>query len=362
MSGTENITKQCIKNYTLDELRSLMQDLNEPKYRAEQIFREIYSMRRDSFGEISSIPKALRQKLDDEFFLNTAEDFIAKKSSDGTIKYLFKLVNGSSVESVLIPSYDRNDEELKRLTLCVSSQVGCALDCAFCATGKLKLTRNLSAAEIVDQVLNAEKHTGKKITNVVFMGMGEPLQNFENVVKAVEILSNNIVPVISSKRITLSTAGIVPKIMELADSSISVKLAVSLHATTNGLRDRLMPVNKKWNIQSLRHALEYYYKRTKIPVTYEYILFKGLNDSDEDVRRLAKFVRSIPSKINIIPFHDISFTGSDTSWLIPASIDEINNFVERLRNEGANAFIRTSAGFDIDAACGQLAFSNKKIK
>ncbi len=343
-------------------LQVLMKELGEENYRAEQIFREIYDRRCEEFNAFTTIGKPLKEKLNAEFSIATAYDYTAQKSNDGTIKYLFKLNNGDAIESVLIPSYDSRDEDLKRLTLCVSSQVGCALDCAFCATGKLKLLRNLSAAEIVDQVLNVEKDIKAKITNIVFMGMGEPLQNFDNLVKAIEILSNNIKSVIARKRITVSTSGIVPKIYELAKLKPPVKLAVSLHATTNGLRDKLMPVNKKWKIGELREAIEYYYRQTKLPVTYEYILFKNLNDSNEDLRRLARFVRSVPSKINIIPFHDISFISEEAKQLKPADMNEINEFAEKLRSQGVNAFLRTSAGFDIDAACGQLAFSDRKIK
>ena len=362
MSEFNKIEPKCIKDYTLTALRVLMGQWGNPVYRADQIFLEIYARRRDDFDVFLTIPKSLRKKLKENFILNSTEDYIAKKSSDGTVKYLFKLVNGAAVESVLIPDYDRNDEDLKRLTLCISSQVGCALDCAFCATGKLKLMRNLSAGEIVDQVLNVEKDVGLKITNVVFMGMGEPLQNYDNLVDAIDILTNDKATIIPRKKITVSTSGIVPKIEAFAESAKPAKLAISLHATTNGLRDKLMPVNKKWNIESLRHAVEIYYRKTKLPITFEYILFKGLNNSEEDIVRLARFVRSVPSKVNIIPFHDISFTGSDTSWLKPASVEEIEDFVSGLKSKGANAFVRTSAGFDIDAACGQLAFSKKKLE
>ncbi len=362
MSAQKITSKNCIKDYNLPDLQRLMAEWDEAGFRAEQIFREIYSQRRDNFHAFTTIPKTLINKLDRNFTINTIADYKAQESSDGTIKYLFRLKNGAAIESVLIPSYDPADEDLKRLTLCVSSQVGCALDCAFCATGKLKLLRNLTAGEIVDQVLHVEKHIQKKITNIVFMGMGEPLQNFDNLVKAIEILSNRIEPVIGRKRITVSTSGIVPKIKELAKLKPAVKLAISLHATTNGLRDKLMPINGKWNIEQLRNAIEFYYRQTKLPVTYEYILFKGLNDSDEDVKRLAKFVRSVPAKVNIIPFHDIGFISEEAKELKPANIEEINKFAQKLRSEGANAFVRTSAGFDIDAACGQLAFSDRKFK
>jgi 23S rRNA (adenine2503-C2)-methyltransferase len=356
-----DLKRQCIKELSLDEIEHYVLDAGEAKYRAEQIFRQIYEQRKETFADLSIIPASLRQKLNGDFSFSSIKSYETQQSVDGTIKFLFDLENGNSVESVLIPLFDENEDDLKRLTLCVSSQVGCALDCAFCATGKLKFTRNLSAAEIVEQILFVEKHISTKITNVVFMGMGEPLHNFENVVKAVEILTHPKSAVISRKRITISTSGIVPKIRLLAELKRSIKLAISLHATTDKLRNQLMPVNNKWNISELRESIEYYYRLTKIPITYEYILFEGMNDSMEDVKRLARYVRSVPSKVNIIPFHDISFTLPQgfAANLVPADIGRIEKFVGQLRNEGVNAFVRTSSGFDIDAACGQLAFSKR---
>lgn len=284
-------------------------------------------------------------------------------SKDGTTKFLFRLNDGKAIESVLIPAETLDeDPKLKRLTLCVSSQVGCALNCSFCATGKLGYTRNLKPSEIVDQVLQVEKETQKKISNIVFMGMGEPLHNLENVVKAIDILSNSVEKIISRKKITISTAGIVPKILELAEIPKPVKLAISLHSTTNGVRQKIMPIAKKWNIQSLRESIVEYYRKTIIPITYEYILFDGLNNSTEDAKRLAKFARTVPSKVNIIPFHDISFTNPTgfAKELKPASQEQINEFVTQLRNLGVNVYVRTSSGVDIDAACGQLAYSKKE--
>jgi len=358
------IMQDSIKDFGLEDLQSLMESFGEPKYRAEQIFRELYDNRKSSFNDFTTLPLNLRDKLSKNYVINTALDSKSQLSIDGTIKYLFKLVNGDSIESVLIPSYDSNDDDLRRLTLCVSSQVGCALNCAFCATGKLKLTRNLTPGEIVDQVLNVETMSGERITNIVFMGMGEPLHNLNNVIKAIEILTNPMATVINRKRITVSTSGLVSKIDELAKIEKPVKLAVSLHSTTNGLRDKLMPINKKWPIESLRNALENYYRRTRLPITFEYILFEGLNDSNDDVKRLARFVRSIPSKVNIIPFHDISFIPSEgiSQELKPASMEKIDSFVDNLKKNKVNAFVRTSSGFDIDAACGQLAFSERNIK
>ena len=357
-------TKPYIKDFSYDELKSFIAEMGEPQYRADQIYTEIYANRKNSFDEFTTLPLKLRSDLKDRFILNSVANHVKQISSDGTIKFLFEFGKGSSVETVLIPKSDEDEEQsVKRLTLCVSSQVGCALDCEFCATGKLKLTRNLTSGEIIDQVLNVESITGSKISNIVFMGMGEPLMNLDNVLKAIDILTNPKAMIISRKRITISTSGIIPKINELADLKSPVKLALSLHATTQDFRQQIMPIALKWNLSDLRLACENYYKKTKIPVTFEYILFDGLNDSDYDVRRLAKFTRSFPSKVNVIKFHDISFTETENRKveLKPASDRQVEVFVSKLKAEGVNAILRTSSGFDIDAACGQLAYSNKKI-
>lgn len=362
----ENTTKiealKCIKDFSYEELKCFIQEIGEPAYRADQIYTDIYSNRRNSFDGFKTIPLALRQKLSKVLILNSITSHKAQYSTDGTIKFLFDYANGSSVESVMIPKSDEDNEDtMKRMTLCVSSQVGCALDCSFCATGKLKFTRNLTAGEIVDQVLNVERISNIKISNIVFMGMGEPLMNLDNVLKAIDILTNQQAMIISRKRITISTSGIIPKMNELAEVKPPIELAVSLHATTQDLRKDIMPIAQKWDLSSLRVACENYYRKTKIPVTFEYILFDGINNTDYDANRLAKFVRAFPSKINIIQFHDISFTNPVPQKvdLSPASMEQIDKFVDKLRSLGVNAFLRTSSGFDIDAACGQLAFSKK---
>ncbi len=332
------------------------------KFRASQIFTHLYKHRFQSFSEFFLVSQELRNFLNENFIINSLFPENIQYSKDGTTKFLFRLNDGAAIESVLIPAETLDeDPKLKRLTLCVSSQVGCALNCSFCATGKLGYKRNLEPSEIVDQVLQVEKETQKKISNIVFMGMGEPLHNLENVVKAIDILSNSVSKIISRKKITISTAGIVPKIIELADIPKPVKLAISLHSTTNGVRQKIMPIAKKWNIQDLRKSIVEYYRKTNIPITYEYILFDGLNNSLDDAKRLAKFSRTVPSKVNIIPFHDISFTNPTgfAKDLKPASRDQIQKFVEQLKHLGVNVYVRTSSGEDIDAACGQLAYSIK---
>lgn len=346
----------------MSELEEFLLENSFEKFRATQIFTHLYKHRFQSFSEFFLVPQELRNFLNENFIINSLFPENIQYSKDGTTKFLFRLNDGTAIESVLIPAETLDeDPKLKRLTLCVSSQVGCALNCSFCATGKLGYTRNLEPSEIVDQVLKVEKETHKKISNIVFMGMGEPLHNLENVVKAIDILSNSVAKITSRKKITISTAGIVPKILELAEIPKPVKLAISLHSTTNGVRQKIMPIAKKWNIQSLRESIVEYYRKTNIPITYEYILFDGLNNSTEDAKRLAKFSRTVPSKVNIIPFHDISFTNPTgfAKELKPASREQIDEFVTQLRNLGVNVYVRTSSGVDIEAACGQLAYSKK---
>jgi len=239
---------------------------------------------------------------------------------------------------------------------------GCPLACAFCATGTLGFKRNLSSGEIVEQILLVEKELGYKITNIVFMGMGEPLMNYGNVVRAIDILTEERNKLLRRKKITLSTAGIPGKIIRLADEEKPVKLALSLHATTNGLRSKIMPLAEKNDLTTLMDSIEYYYRKTKLDITYEYILFDGLNDSDEDINRLAKIARRVPSRVNIIPFNDISFTApvGIAAELHPAPREKMEYFASRLRQQGIPVILRDTFGGDIEAACGQLALSEGK--
>lgn len=356
------IEKKNIKEFSLSDFQDFLVSNGYEKYRAFQIFTHLYKNRLTDFSDFYLLPSNLRYFLEQNFKINALTIENIQYSKDGTVKFLFNLSDGSAIESVLIPTETLDeDPTLKRLTLCVSSQVGCALDCSFCATGKLGYKRNLKPSEIVDQVLQVESLSGKKISNIVFMGMGEPLHNLGNVVKAIDILSNSVVSIINHKKITISTAGIVPKILELANIPKPVKLAISLHSTTNGVRQKIMPIAKKWNIQSLRNSITQYYQKTKIPITYEYILFDGLNNTTNDAKRLAKFTRTVPSKVNIIPFHDISFTNPTgfARELKPAKQEQIAEFVKQLKSLGVNVYVRTSSGVDIDAACGQLAYSKR---
>jgi len=347
---------------SVEELEALLGSLGEPKYRAVQIFRRLYQHRARDMHEMSELPTSLRELLAERTELHAMKPVRIQHSADGTTKFLFRLWDGREIETVLIPSETVGESgEPKRLTLCVSTQVGCPVNCQFCATASLKLKRNLTTGEIVDQLMQAQHHSDKPITNLVFMGMGEPMLNYANVMKAVEIFTHPEARLLGAKRITLSTSGFVEGIKRLADEARPIKLALSLHASTNGLRTQLMPINKKWNIQSLGDALEYYYRKTRQPVTFEYILFDGLNDSDDDARRLAKLTRRVPSKVNVIPFHPIDFTQPQglAASLKPTTPEQFQWFIGRLRELDVTVMIRSSSGKDIHAACGQLALSEQ---
>ena len=356
----------CIGNLTSDELSATLSSLGFPSYRGKQLFHALYARKHDipfSFETISTLPLDLRQALRSHY----GEDHHAvqlkelHESEDGTKKMLFTLLDETAIETVLIPSEILNEEGLpKRRTLCVSTQVGCALGCTFCATATLKLKRNLATSEIVDQYMKAREICSTEITNIVFMGMGEPMLNYDNVMKAVDILTNQESELISPKHITLSTAGIVPGIIRLADEDRSVKLALSLHGTTQGQREMIMPIAHKHSLKELGDALEYYYRKTRKPITFEYILFDGFNDSQEDVLRLAKLTRRVPSKVNVIPFHTIEFTAPEgiSASLKPAPEQTFHAFIKALKHEDVTVMIRSSSGLDIDAACGQLAYSH----
>ncbi|MFM8568299.1 MAG: 23S rRNA (adenine(2503)-C(2))-methyltransferase RlmN [Candidatus Kapaibacterium sp.] len=354
--------KHLLSDLTCAELETLFRSWDLPSYRARQVFSSAYARPRTSFQDFASVPRELRTVLDERFILSSVTMERCQVSADGTRKYLFTLLDGARIESVLIPS-ELSDEEgaPKRHTLCISTQAGCPLGCTFCATATLRLQRNLRTAEIIDQFLEVRKDAGLEITNVVFMGMGEPLLNVDNVLHAVDIFTKDTKRLLPAKRITLSTAGIVPGIMRLADEDRGIKLALSLHATTNGLREQLMPIARKYSLEDLGNAIEYFYRCTKIPVTYEYIVFKGLNDSPVDVRRLARIARRVPSKVNVIPFHSIDFTAPTglSAQLRSPDRHEIQAFVGALRDAGVHVMIRSSSGLDIDAACGQLALSKE---
>ncbi|HPO61736.1 MAG TPA: 23S rRNA (adenine(2503)-C(2))-methyltransferase RlmN [Candidatus Kapabacteria bacterium] len=344
--------KQNIKNFSKNQIEDYFISIYEKKYRVEQLENAIYNQRISDFSQISNFPKILREKIQNNFDLDSLK-LVEKKecivdNEDETTKYLFELTDGQKIESVLIPSENRN-------TICVSTQVGCPVACKFCASGKIDFMRNLDVAEIIDQFLMTERISDKDISNIVFMGMGEPLLNFQNVLKAINIFLNKIN--ISRTKITLSTVGLVPEIKKLADENIRIKLAISLHATNDFKREKIIPIAKKYNINDLIGAVEYYYNSISVPVTYEYILFEGFNDTSEDIKRLAKITKTVNSKVNLIPFNDISFIQSKGSDFVlkAASPEKILDFAEKLRKLNVIVNIRNSAGANIFAACGQLA-------
>lgn len=335
-----------------------------PKYRAKQVWLRLHKMRATSFEEMSELPKELRSSLAEHFRIDRIEAVHESDSADGTKKFLFKLSDGLEIETVLIPSEMRDTQGVaRRKTLCLSTQVGCPLDCKFCATATLKLKRNLSAAEIILQVFEVERITGERVTNIVYMGMGEPMLNLDNVIRSLQTLTHPELEIIGAKRITVSTSGLPDEIRKFADAKLGVKLALSLHATTDTLRTRLMPINKRYPIAQLLDAMEYYYRKTKIPVTYEYIVFEALNDTEADAKRLAKIARRMPSKVNIIPFHKIDFTNPTgvSAELHPTAEEKLESFIAKLRELGVRVMVRSSSGLDIEAACGQLALASEHV-
>ncbi len=353
-----------VYDLSLNELEVLCADWGEKSYRARQIFQWLYSRKVASFDAMSNLSQDFRHRLREYLDFTPLSTANKQTSNDGTVKYLFRLPDGREIESVLIPSETLNEKgEHKRRTICVSTQVGCPLDCKFCATAALKLKRNLSVAEIIAQVLTVQRETANRITNMVFMGMGEPMLNYDNVMKAVEIITHPEAQVLSPRRITLSTAGLVNGIKRMADERRPIKLAISLHALRDELRTQLMPINKKWNLRQLGEAIDYYYRKTRRAVTYEYILFKDLNDSYQDAVRLARMARRVPSKVNVIPFHSIEFTGRDglSRQLQPTGSDDFHRFIAQLRSLDVTVMIRSSSGKDIQAACGQLALASRRV-
>jgi 23S rRNA (adenine2503-C2)-methyltransferase len=352
-----------VKGFTLQELEAFAVAHGEQKYRGKQLFDWLYTKGVCSFSEMISLSKSLREKLAAIAMIDSIKLIKTQESQeDGTIKFLFELADGKRIESVLIPpriAFEdpaaNKEEEQKRLTLCISTQVGCPLNCRFCATATMGFLRNLTAGEIVDQILQVKKKVGKRITNLVYMGMGEPLLNYYNVMQSVEIITTGMG--IAARHITISTVGLAPKIRQLADENRKMKLAISLHTLDEQARSELMPINEKYSLAELLAAARYYYRKTKRRITFEYILFDRWNDRDEDASRLIKLSKIIPCKINVIPFHNISsinHTGS-TMQLRPTPQHRVDKFVRQLRDSYVTVFVRSSAGEDIEAACGQLA-------
>lgn len=350
------LTKTDLKSLSRTELSKFCEDLDLPRYRADQIFQWLYEKGASTFEEMTNLPKELRTQLDEIAYIRRIELTRLQYSADGTIKFLFTL-NGEGedykIEAVLIPDFFP-DGVADRLTVCVSSQVGCVFGCAFCATGKMGFFRNLTHGEIVDQAqyINeiALAEYGKKITNIVYMGMGEPLHNYKAVMESAHIICDSRSIGLSPKRITVSTVGLAKMIKKLADEDITLNLAISLHAPSDDKRDKIMPINNSMDLEMLEDAVRHYYSRAKRPITYEYLLFDEFNDTPEDAKKLADIVNWAPSKVNIIMYNDV--LGVD---LRRAKEERLNRFMRELVKHGVRATVRRSRGDDIDAGCGQLA-------
>lgn len=339
--------KTEIRALTLDELTGLIELSGEKKFRAKQIYEWLWKKQAGSFEEMSNLPKELRLQLEKQFAIHPVRIDLMQKSSDGTIKCRFLLFDGELVEGVLIPAENR-------MTACISSQVGCNLGCKFCATGYMRTKRNLTQYEIFDQVVLLNKialeHFELPLSNIVFMGMGEPLLNYKNVLDGIEKITSEEGLHMSAKRITVSTAGIAKMIRKLGDDQVKFNLALSLHAADDKKRSALMPINDSNTLDDLVSALNYFYDKTENRITFEYILFDGLNESMEDAKNLIKLCRRVPAKINIIEYNTIreaQYKKSDENHR--------EQFIRYLDEHGVVAKVRRSRGKDIDAACGQLA-------
>ncbi len=340
-----------IRMLTKGELESVMLDMGEPKFRGGQLHDWMWKKGAKTFEEMTNIPLELREKLAAVYRIGQIRVDEEQVSDDGTIKSAFKLHDNNVVEGVLIPTEDR-------MTACISSQVGCSLNCSFCATGKLKRMRNIDADEIYDQVYaidqQARERYDKHLSNIVLMGMGEPLLNYKNVVRAMEMVVSEEGLGMSPKRITLSTAGIAKMIRKMADDELKINLALSLHAANDEKRNKIMPINEQNNLAELKSALKYYHGKTGKSFTFEYVMLKGFNDSEEDLKELVSFSEHLPVKVNLIQYNAVEgdeFEGT--------TFESMEVFAKSLRNAGVSASVRRSRGKDIDAACGQLANKNE---
>ncbi|HMU45398.1 MAG TPA: 23S rRNA (adenine(2503)-C(2))-methyltransferase RlmN [Chitinophagaceae bacterium] len=341
-------TGKNIRHLSFEELEKYFEEIGEKKFRVKQVYEWLWLKPVQSFDQMTNISKELRQKLSEQFTFPSLSVDATQTSADGTIKTRFKTFDGHLVEGVLIPT-------TSRYTACVSSQIGCSLSCKFCATGYMDRKRNLDFDEIYDEVVLINKQCGesygKKISNIVFMGMGEPLLNYKNVLKSIERITSPEGLGMSPRRITVSTAGVAKGIRQLGDDKVKFKLALSLHAANDAKRHEIMPINDSNNIKTLVDALNYFYKQTKNEITFEYILFKDFNDSLKDADELIKIYRQVPADlINLIEYNPIDFA----TFKKPEE-QKIQAFMEYLEKHRVNVRLRRSRGKDIDAACGQLA-------
>lgn len=338
-----------IRNLSKDELTQSIIDLGFPKFRGKQVFHWLWKKMRTEFSDMVNLPKTLVQALEERFYIDALVEDTIQKSNDGTIKARYRLWDGHMIESVLIPVPSDS-----RYTVCVSSQVGCSLDCKFCATGKMGFLRHLTQGEIYEQVTRintiCQSTYGKPLTNIVYMGMGEPLLNYRNVLGSVERITAEDGLFMSPRRITVSTAGIAKMIRRLADDEVRFNLALSLHAPIDSERDKIMPINESNTLDVLEDAIDYFYQKTKNRISYEYIAFNGINVSLDDAKALAKLCKRYPVRVNIIEYNSIGLGDFEK-----ADEDDIDKFAQYLRSQKVMVTVRRSRGKDIDAACGQLA-------
>jgi len=349
-------TNEDIKSSQFAELEEKVSELDEPLYRARQIADWLYQKRAQSFDDMTDLPRAFRTKLTEQFNFAKIETVRVLGSRDTTQKFLFRLSDESLIESVLIPASpalygSRSD----RRTICISTQVGCAYGCKFCASGLEGFSRNLKPNEIIDQIIAAERESGEKIDNIVFMGMGEPLANFENLMNAIRIINAPWGLGIGARHITVSTSGLAPQVRKLAEEPLQIRLAISLHGATDEVRGQIMPINRRYNLETLLTACDYYASRKKQRLTFEYILIADVNDSPDQARRLARIVRRLQAKVNLIPYNTVH----GLAWSRP-SPEQQKQFLSILRDRGVAATLRREKGHDIDAACGQLRLQTKR--
>ena len=334
--------KENIKNYNLEELKEVLKELGEKPYRAEQIFKWIMQENVTSFDEMTNISIELRNKLKEKFDLHVFKILKKQVSKDGTKKYLFDVLDGNAIESVLM-------EYKHGFTICVSSQIGCKMGCKFCASTGVKFSRNLTAGEIVEQLLAIQRDENIKISNLVFMGIGEPLDNYDNVMQAIAILNNPKGINMGARHISISTSGLVPRIYELADKNIQCTLSISLHSANNEKRSQMMPVNNVYNIEKLMKACKYYTEKTNKRISFEYALAKENNDNLEDAKELVKLLKGMLCHVNLIPINKI-----ENGKFNKSTNENILKFRDYLNEKGIVATVRRELGSDIDAACGQL--------
>ena len=337
-----------IKDYTLDELKEELKEIGEKPFRAEQIYKWLYEARVSDFDEMTNLSLELREKLKQIYEIKEFKILKKQVASDGTRKYLFDVLDGNAIETVLM-------EYHHGFSICVSSQIGCKMGCKFCASTGIPFARNLTTGEIIEQIMAVERDADVRISNIVFMGIGEPLDNYDNVVKAIRIINHPKGLNIGARHISISTSGLVPKIYQLAEENIQCTLSISLHATTDEQRSQMMPVNNAYNIEELLKACKDYIEKTHRRISFEYALAKENNDNLEDAKRLVKLLKGMLCHVNLIPINKIE-SGEYTK----SSNENIMKFRDYLNNHGIVATIRRELGADIDAACGQLRRKNLK--